>query len=104
MANSASTFERLSAWYLRHCDGTWEHEFGFTISTLDNPGVEFDIDLVDTELAEVPFEEIKQDYESPDSWFICRRTKTKFEGNGAATRLEEMLRIFLDWADAHETI
>lgn len=25
-------------WYKEHCDGVWEHDYGITIGTLDNPG------------------------------------------------------------------
>ena len=104
MVSTRTSLERLSDWYLRHCDGDWEHGFGFTIRTLDNPGIAIDINLEDTELHHVPFEEIKQDYDTQDRWLICRRTDTLFEGRGAATRVEDILQIFLDWADAHQTI
>jgi hypothetical protein len=32
------TLERLQNWYLSRCDGDWEHESGFAIEVLDNPG------------------------------------------------------------------
>ena len=41
--------ERLQRWYLYRCDGDWEHSFGITIETLDNPGWMVTIDLQDTE-------------------------------------------------------
>jgi hypothetical protein len=28
----------LMQWYLAQCNQDWEHEFGITIATLDNPG------------------------------------------------------------------
>jgi hypothetical protein len=28
----------LERWYTDHCDGEWEHTYGVTIDTLDNPG------------------------------------------------------------------
>jgi hypothetical protein len=99
-----STLSRLSNWYLRHCDGNWEHGLGFRITTLDNPGIAIDINVTDTELEHVPFAEVKDNYDSEDQWLICCRTDKCFEARGAATRFEDMLRIFLDWADAHQTI
>ena len=30
--------EALAAWYSGNCNGTWEHQYGVEISTLDNPG------------------------------------------------------------------
>ena len=104
MVSTRSTLERLSDWYLRHCDGDWEHGFGFKINTLDNPGVSIEINLEATELEKVRFAEIKDDYDSQDHWLICRRTDTLFKADGAPSRFEDMLRIFLDWADVHRTI
>jgi hypothetical protein len=30
----------LEAWYASRCDGEWEHGYGISIETLDNPGSE----------------------------------------------------------------
>lgn len=29
----------IKKWYLNHCNGDWEHNYGITIQTIDNPGV-----------------------------------------------------------------
>ena len=42
--------EWLQDWYLKQCDGGWEHEYGIKIETLDNPGWKVIIDLAYTEL------------------------------------------------------
>ena len=31
-------FNWLQGWYMAHCDDDWEHSFGVTIETIDNPG------------------------------------------------------------------
>ena len=49
-----STLARLEAWYLRQCNGDWEHLYGVTIETLDNPGWSVTIDLTGTKLERVP--------------------------------------------------
>ena len=36
---------RLSDWYQSQCNGTWEHELGIVIDTIDNPGWLVKIDL-----------------------------------------------------------
>jgi hypothetical protein len=94
--------QRLTDWYSQQCNGDWEHSFGFKITTLDNPGVAIDIELPETSLESAPFEEKKEDYESSDRWMICRRSEDKFEGRGAACRLEDIIEEFLRWADRHE--
>jgi hypothetical protein len=93
--------QRLTDWYSRQCNGDWEHGFGFKITTLDNPGVALDIELRETALESVPFEEKKEDYESTDRWMICRRSAEKFEGRGAPARLEDIIEEFLRWSERH---
>ena len=46
----------LQAWYVSQCDGDWEHQNGISISTLDNPGWEVPIDLVDVDLPAADYE------------------------------------------------
>ena len=39
----------IDEWYKRKCDGSWEHQFGLTIESTDNPGwlATIDMDSVD---------------------------------------------------------
>ena len=93
---------RLTQWYTKQCNGDWEHSYGFVIDTLDNPGVSVCIDLRETQLESVPFEEKTEKYESADEWIICMRTAERFEGRGAPCRLEDIIEEFLRWADQNE--
>ena len=97
-----SALQRLTEWYSRQCNEDWEHSYGFDIGTLDNPGVTLSVDLRETELESVPFEEKKENYESKEHWMICRRSAEKFEGHGAPSRLEDMIEEFLRWAERHK--
>lgn len=36
----------LQNWYSSNCDGDWEHDYGITIETIDNPGWNIKIDVV----------------------------------------------------------
>jgi hypothetical protein len=38
----------LQAWYASQCNGDWEHEYGVSIETLDNPGWLLKLDLQET--------------------------------------------------------
>lgn len=40
-----STLERLCSWYSQKCNGDWEHSYGVSIDTLDNPGGEFKLQV-----------------------------------------------------------
>ena len=31
-------FSWIEKWYANNCNGDWEHSYGITIETLDNPG------------------------------------------------------------------
>jgi Immunity protein 53 len=49
----------------------WEHSFGITIETIDNPGWSVTISLERTELESIPFEPVKTEANERD-WFQCR--------------------------------
>jgi hypothetical protein len=96
---------RLQQWYLDQCDEDWEHSYGVTISTLDNPGWTLEIDLTDTALAERPFEPIHYGMfedagTSGIEWIFCKVDGNKFSGAGGPLKLEEIINIFLNWAAA----
>lgn len=39
--------EPLLRWYDAHCDGEWEHRYGFRIETADNPGLIVTLDVAE---------------------------------------------------------
>ncbi len=43
----------LQRWYLGQCDGEWEHGYGVSIDTIDNPGWRLRVELADTALQEM---------------------------------------------------
>ena len=95
---SQSALQELQAWYSVHCNGDWEHGSGIVIQTLDNPGWLFCVDLQDTELAEMPFVETKENYEDDMDWLSCSKAGMQFSGYGGPLMLERMISIFLEWA------
>jgi hypothetical protein len=40
----------IQQWYKEQCDGDWEHSYGITIESLDNPGWLVKVDLENTKL------------------------------------------------------
>ena len=89
----------IQNWYAAQCDGDWEHSFGVTIGTLDNPGWSVKIDLDGTLLENRAFVQVEKN-ETEQSWLHCKVENNKFTGYGDPTRLEEILVIFLEWAKA----
>ena len=94
-----STLGRLQRWYRAQCDGEWEHEFGIKIDTLDNPGWTLKVDLVDTNLSDVPFEAHEDQYDDEINWLRAWRDPTNFHVACGATRFEDALTVFLNWAE-----
>lgn len=98
----------LEQWYAARCDGEWEHAYGVTIETLDNPGWIVRVDLVGTPLEprstpdQIVYQEGVTDADDPNtpsSWIVCRVRERQFQGAGDPSRLREILRRFRAWID-----
>ena len=86
----------LQEWYVRHCNGDWEHGYGVRIDTLDNPGWIVRIDLKETELEARPFKAVRLERTDTD-WMHCWRTADQFEAAGGPRNLAEIPGTFRDW-------
>jgi hypothetical protein len=97
-----TTLQRLMNWYESNCDGDWEHSFGVRISTLDNPGWRIQVSLSKTPLENRDFDSIREDRSDHD-WIFCRvedEDGRRFPAYGGVKNLEELILIFLGWADS----
>jgi hypothetical protein len=95
---------RLERWYHTQCNGEWEHTYGVKVDTLDNPGWSVAINLHGTALAARPFPEhrygVEKDGEpSGEDWVECKVEGETFIGFGGPFKLQEVLEVFLDWAE-----
>ena len=94
----SSALHRLAAWYSARCDGEWEHGYGLTIGTADNPGFTMEINLTGTPWEHADFEALRDDIDSDDRWLSCRKDDLgNFQGACAPGRVEDMIECFLDW-------
>ena len=89
--------KELQAWFAAQCNGSWEHEYGVKIETLDNPGWSFEAELHGTRLQGRKFDEVNASRSERD-WVKCRVESERFEGFGGPLNLEELIEIFLRWA------
>jgi hypothetical protein len=94
-----TSLARLQSWYLKHCDGDWEHQFGVEITTLDNPGWMVKIELNGTCLEEREFQLVRIS-RSENDWLFISRTATEIKIGCGPENLEEGLAIFCDWAES----
>lgn len=92
--------EWLQNYYQRHCDGDWEHSYGFQIENVDNPGWLINFDLADTKMSKIEFEGI-HDLRTDTDWIICRKDGDVFFGSGGVFNLKEILRIFRQWVESN---
>jgi hypothetical protein len=94
--DAPGTLQWLQAWYTLQCDGEWEHGYGISIGTLDNPGWHVSIDLTDTALAaqDVPRQEV---HRSEHDWYTVRREDGAFHAYCGPLNLGEVLHLFRRW-------
>lgn len=94
-----TTLERLQRWYRSMCNGDWEHTYGVFISNIDNPGWRLRVELADTYLLDASFESIQVQREDEDDWYVCQKKGEEFIGSGGPGNLDEVIQVFLDWAE-----
>jgi hypothetical protein len=85
---------RLQNWYKTNCNGDWEHSWGISIGTLDNPGWTIKINLTDTPLDNLQFERTLDN--GTFDWMFIKTKDKAFEAACDPTKLTEVLKIFLD--------
>ena len=86
--------EQIQSWYAAQCDGDWEHQYGISIDTLDNPGWCVTVDLFGTSLENVSFQTYQED-KSEEDWVVCEINGNKFVGRGDPGKLQTILENFV---------
>ncbi|MEU1725344.1 immunity 53 family protein [Nonomuraea sp. NPDC005692] len=86
----------LQSWYASCCNDEWEHSYGVTIDTLDNPGWRVKIDLVDTPLTGVLLD-LSMVERTDDDWVQVWSNGIRFEGACGPENLGELLEAFRDF-------
>lgn len=85
---------RLCDWYESHCNGSWEHEYGIKIETIDNPGWTVEIDLAGTELEGATLQKQLIEH-SENNWHSVEIEDGKFRGACGPANLEAVISGFL---------
>lgn len=94
------SLEWLMNWFVSHCDDEWEHGYGITIETLDNPGWRLSVDLSGTDLEGRQMARLERDIESDVSWSCCWVADKKFEAACGPRDLHEVIGIFRRWTES----
>ena len=88
--------ERIQNWYKINCNGYWEHSFGFSIATLDNPGWTVRIDLADTSLDKLNFNRKYQNPIDENDWYFIKVNKKVLDISFGPENLKQVFEIFFD--------
>jgi hypothetical protein len=86
--------EQIQVWYAAQCNSEWEHQYGVSIETIDNPGWCVKVDLAGTTLEDIRFQTYRED-KSEGDWIICEVNGGKFVGTGDPGKLQSILEIFV---------
>ncbi len=70
--------EQIQAWYAAQCDGGWEHQYGVSIETLDNPGWCVMVDLSGTSLENISFQTYQEDKGAEEETHLSFKPFWKF--------------------------
>ncbi len=76
--DNTGSLDWLTGWYEQQCNGDWEHSYGVTIDTLDNPGWRLKIDLTGTPLNGRTMECLTQNREHKTDWWTCWTENNQF--------------------------
>ena len=95
------TIARLEQWFVEQCNGDWEHQYGLSIGSLDNPGWRLTIDLVGTALETRQFTIIER-LEAESDWMRCWTENKRFNAACGPRMLQNAMKVFLDWAEGLE--
>lgn len=97
----ADLLRRLQEWYASQCNGDWEHAYGISISTLDNPGWSFKVGLMSTNLFDRTFDEVHVEGADENDWYVCKVENRVFEAAGGPNRLCDVIALFPEWAQGN---
>jgi len=89
----------LEKWYLDRCNGDWEHSWGISIETLDNPGWMMKVSSRETR-AETRVLERTRIERSRDDWIEYRVAENHFQAACGPLNLSEAIQIFINWFES----
>ena len=94
----------LQSWYLKQCNGEWEHGYGVDIETMDNPGWHLKVQIEGTPLegrrVDLPLVNGPNDRD----WIKIRSDGETFEAMGGPSNLDEILNAFRRFAESEDSL
>lgn len=92
-------FADIIEWYNSHCDQSWEHQYGVSLQTLDNPGWLLRVDLIHTDLQGSTMTEVRegiapQGHPVSPRWLHCFVIDNQFRGACDPTQVARLFQLF----------
>ena len=87
---------KIQNWYKINCNGDWEHRYGISISTLDNPGWSIQLDLTETPLEGIDYKQAYQNPEQEHDWFYFQTKGNILDIACSPENLTTIFQIFFD--------
>ena len=87
---------RIQDWYKLNCNGDWEHAYGWTITTIDNPGWAITIDLSETALENLNYKREHQNPKNDNDWFQMHTENKTLTIYCGPENMKLALEIFFD--------
>ena len=89
---NSEIIESLQDWYSSKCDGVWEHNNGFDISTIDNPGWKVILTGEEGKTSMAVNNEVDD-----SDWVMIKADEREFKGYGDPKKLEFILVKMREW-------
>lgn len=103
---SMNSIEWLQQFYFERCNNQWEHRYGVSIETLDNPGWLVTIDLRGTPMQGLALRELGEvgtinhsGANGPHDWLNCKFEDQQVVGAGGPLSLFLICDVFRNWVD-----
>lgn len=94
---TVNNIQWIEDWYKNECNGDWEHTYGISIQTIDNPGWMIQIDLQDTSLENLHIDPEKAEISDFD-WYALQIKDKKFTAAGDPAKFNFLLGKFRELA------
>jgi hypothetical protein len=93
MKENDNVFRWLEDWYHSNCNEDWEHKYGVTIESLDNPGWRIKIDLRGTPLEHEELS-IAEENKGEGDWYSYSVKDSIYNGAGDPHKLIFLIEVF----------
>lgn len=98
-----TNLEWLENWFSEVCDGSWEHDNGIIIETIDNPGWRVEISLEDTPWEKLSCPDRTIDC-GEDNWVHIIKKQGRIVAASSCLNLDLVIGIIREWIEDNKEV